>query len=564
MKFSLYVTTKGFCKRAWVGAFLAVGTLVMGPLLFLVITRLQGWNFNYVEHDPFSFHFAYLGFSWIVFLGVCLHALTGCQKISLGLPVSSRVIATWMMLATVGLVVVLQLVTNGAYRMLFFDEHWLVDYWPVLGPLLFITTLILVGHSAFWGMHAPSFTKLLFWTGSIVAMFWWFIARYYPNGFTSDVVPWRDVTLSEFVTLQLIGIAAWYQGTRAFGRVRSGTAVPSPQWEQVQTWWAGLITGAIPEKMSIPLSRRMALARLHWRDSCQRAVIVGGILLGAAVLAVNLLSTLQFDIKSPRLGSDIKELAEGFQIGTMLFSFIAAILVAVLLGEGICGQGRTEMKRFLAIAPLSDRDMNVILFWNMIKAFVFTLLMIQVALLLSYATAFFVLGSETLSANLNLRVLAEICLSYSVSTAIGFWVIAANIISVFWTGRTWFFYTMLGSFFGGILLLFGSAGFTQLVFGSYAAQWYFEVTIFLMLSISLIAGTVIAYMAAVRKQLITKTKSWLAFLLWLTLLSGFLIEKHYQPTSSHIGNYFFFTILFTLIVAPFATIPLALSWNRHR
>ncbi|HAH44759.1 MAG TPA: hypothetical protein DCM07_07835, partial [Planctomycetaceae bacterium] len=146
------MTTRNFCKRARLGALLAVGTLVLGPLISRMIMRLQGLSLEHLEQNVFDYHFAYLGVSYIFFLGVCLQALAGSEKFCLGLPVSSTSIATWMMLSMVGLVVALQLVTNGLYRVLFFDDRWLADYWPLLGPLLFMVTLILVGHAAYWSL----------------------------------------------------------------------------------------------------------------------------------------------------------------------------------------------------------------------------------------------------------------------------------------------------------------------------------------------------------------------------------------------------------------------------
>ncbi|HBL45414.1 MAG TPA: hypothetical protein DDZ90_18700, partial [Planctomycetaceae bacterium] len=193
------MTTRNFCKRARLGALLAVGTLVLGPLISRMIMRLQGLSLEHLEQNVFDYHFAYLGVSYIFFLGVCLQALAGSEKFCLGLPVSSTSIATWMMLSMVGLVVALQLVTNGLYRVLFFDDRWLADYWPLLGPLLFMVTLILVGHAAYWSLHAPSLTKFTFWSAAIVALFWWFISRYFPNGYYQKIVPWRAVTLGEFL-----------------------------------------------------------------------------------------------------------------------------------------------------------------------------------------------------------------------------------------------------------------------------------------------------------------------------------------------------------------------------
>lgn len=564
MKSAFYVTTKDFCKRARFGALLAVGTLVSGPLLFLIITRLQGLNLDYVKQDMFAYHFAYLGISWIIFLAVCLHALTGCQKICLGLPASSKTIATWLMLATVALVVLLQLVTNGAYRILFFDENWLDDYWPLLGPLLFITTLILVGHYIFWSLYAPSFTRVAFWIALIVVMFWWFISRYYPNGYRAEIVPWSKVTLWEFVTLQLVSVVAWYQGTRAFAKVRSGTAVSSPQWQQVQIWWSDLLTGTIPERQTVPLSRWSSLSRLHWRDSCQRAVVVCGTTFGIAVLAVNLLSTAQFNESGPRPNA-FMDLIESFLSVTLLFSFVGAIIAAVLVGEGINGSGRTEMKHFLAMAPLSDRGLNLPLFRNMAKAFAFTFLLIQIGLLLSYAGVMLLKGPEIFKLSLNPGMWVVMSVEFTFFTVVGFWIIAANIISIFWTGRSWFYYTMIGLFFGGIIFVFGFGGFAHRIFSSYTVQRYFEVGTVLTGCILILSGTVAAYVVACWRKLIMRVTSYVALLSWLISSAGYAIWFLNQPPP-HSSRAWMFIIsaLFALIIAPFATIPLALSWNRHR
>lgn len=563
MTSALYVTTKDFCKRARLGALLAVGTMVLGPLLFLIISRVIGSNFNFREQVP-SYHFAYLALSWIIFIAVSLHALTGCQKICVGLPVSSKSIATWMMLISVGLVVVLQLVTNGAYRLMFFNEQWFVDAWPLLGPLLFISTALFVGHSVFWSLHAPSFTRCAFWFGLIIVMLWWFISRYYPNGFKAEFVPWRTVTLSEFICMQLVSVAAWYQGTRAFAQVRSGTAFPSPQWDRVQVWWSNLITGSIPEKQLVPLSRSASLARLHWRDSCQRAVILCGTLFGFAVLVISLMNGLSADMN--QLGNPISffELTDSFLMITMLFSIVAAVIVAILLGEGVNGPGRTEMKRFLAIASLSDRDLVVTLFRNMLKTFVSTFLFIQCGLVLCFVGVLLLKGPEYFTVNLRMVDLVFYRIFWSL---VMFWVIAANMVSIWWTGRTWFYYTMIGLFFSGLFELFLFAYFAHRIFQNNTTQWYFEAGIIGAIYFLIAGGFVTSCLVACRRKLIKRVTGSIALLFWLTGSIVYATWFLYQSERLY-HNWWVSLILISslmaLSLAPFATIPLALSWNRHR
>lgn len=566
MSSALYVTTKGFCKRTWMGALLAVSTLVLAPLLFRTISRMQGLDLVYVNHDLFDYHFAYLGISWVFFLGACLQGMPGVQRIVLGLPVSSKSIASWLMFAMVGFVVLLQLVTNGLYRLLFFDQNWLNDYWPVLGPLMFLVTLILVGHYIYWSKFAPSFTRFTFWTLLLVGMFWWFLSRYYPNGFKAEIVPWSKVTLSEFLTMQVACIAAWYQGTRAFAQVRAGTAVPSPQWEQVTRWWKALLTGTVSESQIVALSRRTALARMHRRDSCQRAVIMGGLGFGIVVFVFTLSVGIDFGIKAGMLTTF--QLIRDFQMITLLFTLVAAVIVAVLLGEGLCGPGRTEMKRYLAITPLSDREFNAIFMGNMAKAFTSVILLIHLGLLLSILVMVCYFGPEKFKTDPSWNWVAMRSLEHLWFTVLGFWIIAANMISIFWTGRTWFYYTMLGLFFAGfsLLMVYFSVGIR--VDLSYSVRKYIEMGIPLILPTLFFGGALTAYVVACQKKRIRSSTAVIACLFWLVCFPAvvfwYLRQEQLSQISHPWGHILIQTSLLSLAVTPFATIPLALSWNRHR
>lgn len=564
MTTALYVTTKQFCKRAWLGALLAVGTLILGPLVFLLFTRLQGLNLDYMDHDLSGYHFAYLGLSWVCFLGVCLHAQSGCQKLCLSLPVSSRAIASWMMFTMVGLVVLLELLTSGVYRMLFFDEHWLTDYWPMLGPLLFVATLILVGHCLFWMLHAPSFTRLGVGLTVLVGMFYWFISRYYPHGFQADLVPWSRVSLSEFVTLQAACVAAWYLGTRAFAQFRSGTAFPSPAWERTARWGNALLTGAIPEQPLMPLSRSDTLAKLHWRDSCHRAVIFSGILFGCLVMGLTLSMGARLHLERGHL----LDAVQGCLMLTYTSSFIASIVVAFMLGDGLCAPGRTEMRRYLANAPLKDTELNRRLFRNLVKACAGTLAMILGMLLLSLTIISLLWGPELLQ-QLTRRVFTEG--GYFVQAFLvfaGFWLIAANVVSVLWTGRTWFINTAVGVVFGGLIFYIVAIQLLDMLFPHSRFARGIILVMFLFVYAVIMGGTFTAYVAALSQRLISKRKTVLILLLFclgLCSILGLIVwenAQYYRPAQWTF--FFIYSALLTLLLAPFATIPLALSWNRHR
>ncbi|QDT82016.1 hypothetical protein Mal35_55070 [Gimesia maris] len=559
----LFVVTKTYTKRAWLAAVLAVCLLVLGPLSLRELIYLLEGPTDSGSVNPFHFHFAFLATSWVTFIAVCLHALHGSQLMIRGLPLSSARIASGLMFSSVGIVVLLSLVTNGLYRLVFFDEHWLADYWPVLGPLLFLCTLVMVGYHCFWSMHAPGFLKVAGWGTAFGLLFFWFVARYYPNGFVRGIVPWSHVTLGEFVTLQLVSLVAWLGGVRAFANIRNGAATPSPQWEQAQLWWTALITGRIPERLSVPLSRRMTLARLHWSGSCQRAVIVGGVLFGVAVLIVNLASVVMYDSSSPEL-NHLLELSGTFQITTLVLSGIAAIGVVIMLAGSLAGTGNTEMNRFLAMTPLSDRELSATMFGNMAKTILFVVVLIQLALLLSYAGFLMIQGTEIFHSTYDLNDWLRQNLIYSSVAMIGFWILAANLLSLCWTGRQWLCNTVVG------VVIVGNIAYViieqlLLASGSYQAVQALGTIIFLVYSLVIISATIGAYLDASKRCLIQKRTRQVALYFSLTGLVLFELWMSQQPTMpDHWIGFLGLTVLLALIFAPFATIPLAISWNRHR
>ncbi|MFI4848240.1 MAG: hypothetical protein ACIAZJ_04040 [Gimesia chilikensis] len=563
MNAALVTTTRLFLKRAWAGALLAVSALVLCPLMYRLVFAESGRMF--AQEDLFGVNIMYLILSSILFLAVGYNAIQGTHKICMGLPVRSTPIATWMMLATVSLVVVLQLVTNGAYRLLFFDAHWLSEYWPLLGPLLFMVTVILVSHAIYWGLYAVSLTRIVCWTCLVCGMCWWFVARYYPEGFQARAVSWKHVTLSEFLTLLVVSVGTWYFGTREFARVRAGLATHSPHWRHLQNWYESVVTGAATSGRSETLSVSTSLSRLHWRDGCQRTVLNCGMVAGAAVWVVNLITMTGF-------GSTLHQWADGFLVIVAVFGVLAAILSAFQIGESVCVPGRKEMKAFLATAPLSDREFCHTLFRNLIRSVVTIFLLTEAGLLMTIVTLFFVKGPALLDWNL-VRVGGTL-LIYGCIYLFAFWIIAANVISLFWTGRTRFIFGVIGSILAGFALIVGVGSYLsdaysrKLVILSFSVFECFLLGVFLCVALLIWGGTAFAYLVAFQKRLIRGSTVVAALILWVTgvaiyfgvIESPLLNQRHYEQ--------FFFQLLLvalcTLSLTPIATIPLALCWNRHR
>ncbi|WP_339732864.1 hypothetical protein [uncultured Gimesia sp.] len=574
----LYVVTKTFTKRAWLGALFVIGALVLGPLAFRALMSLKELGLYGVSIQPFDYHFAFLGLSWVFFITLCGYALQGCETVVCRLPVSSIAIVSGLILLTVGTVVLLNLIINGLYRILFFDQRWLADYWPLLGPLLFLITLVLVGHSIYWSRFSLSFTYCAIWGSLLIGMFWWFLSRYFPNGFQENIVPWNHVTLSDIATMSMVSIVAWYQGTRAFSKVRSGTAVPSPEWQRTVNWWNACLAGGNADRISLPLSQPASLAQLHWRDSCRRPVMVGGLYFG--IIAI-LLSFLFFKLSYTFGGLQTpfwayKQSICGVTNALIIFS---ALVVGFLVGDGINNNGRTELKQYLSVTPLSDQRFAAILIRNLVKTVSLTYFLILLSCLLSHVATILYLAPDDRLMSLMVgerfnRFLTMQVLPFLFFSSTIFWGIIATMVSIFWTGRTWFYLAIIAAF--GVLCisfilissLIRTESITPLLYGSLLA-----------LSVFILGGTCAAYAIAFRKKLISVFPILAAVLFSLfagwfacslsgddydTLLTRIIHSNFFFREVGVISMRYFVFVLLTLIVTPFATIPLAVSWNRHR
>ncbi|QDT30354.1 hypothetical protein Enr10x_57200 [Gimesia panareensis] len=571
MTTALYVTTKQFCKRAWLGALLAVSTLVLLPLVFRALMSLKKLDGYGVSGEPFDYYFAFLGMSWIFFFAICMYALRDCEKTLFRLPVSSTRIFSGLVLLTAGAVMLLDLVTNGCYRILFFDQRWIVNDWPVLGPLLFLMTLLITCHALYWSRFSLSFTFLFVWGSLVAGLFYWFCSRYFPNGFHEASVPWRHVSFSDAVIMLGASSVAWYQGSRVFGKVRSGTAIPSRQWQQAVVWWNGLLTG----NCTTPASSQSALARLHWSDSCRRPVVFAGLYLGMLGILLSFILFLW------RAGSWNPLVAYLNSIGnvTCVLCLLAAVFAGFLLGDGINNTGRTELKNYLGGAPLSDNAFSGLLMRNLVKSVGLTYGLLLLSCLLSHAAMILYFGANGHVLTMQyweiyVSVLSTQSGPFLCFTSAVFWGISTTLVSILWTGRTWFYFALI-VIFGGLcvsFILISSFMRTESITG--LLQGYL-----LFLSACILGGTLTAFVVALKNELITRLtilgavlfclfSGWFAWSLsandYKSLFYSIYNSNFFFQETGENGLRFFVFVLLTTLVAPFATIPLAISWNRHR
>ena len=551
MSSAFVVTTRLICKRAWPQALCCVAAFVLFPYVALkVIAYAEGteWRVN-ADISEFGFLFGYYMLqSSIVFLSISVAVMTGFQKYFLRLPIPSRTIASGMMFTVVMLFLSMQLVTNGFYRLLFFDQNWLTDYWPLTGTLLFLVTLTLVGYADFWLMKAPSLTRLCASVSFIAGMLVWFVSRFYPAGFSGGVVPWTQVTLSEFGTMLVVSVGAWYLGTVAFAQIRSGTAVPSPAWDRMQQWWKTLAVGASSERETDPhLQTAIAtLKQTHWRDSCRSGVLIGFGLAGVTFIG-NLVAFFVW-AEPGEFSKPVYILPVSFL--TYLFLQSAAVVLFVKQAFSLSPWSKQQMKDYWATVPLTDRELAAALMQNILKAGMLVLLaMIPIGVGGSYLLYALIQGLGVISSDWQWLVeylLVKNVIGLVVITILSYWSIMLNFISVCWFPRRCVGLWVVVSL---IVLLIISVSVSELL--------PVLRTPMILLDACLILGVIVlAFLHAYRSALIGGKTIWRATLFCLLLCIAFW--NFSRPDLFVMSGFLGFTVL------PFATIPLAVSWNRHR
>ncbi|MEQ8853021.1 hypothetical protein [Gimesia sp.] len=551
MSSAFVMTTRLIWKRAWPLALFCVALFVLGPYVILKIQELMAAPGGCGNAGVFEFGFLfgyYMFQSSLAFLGVSVGVTTGFQKYFLRLPIPSRTIASGMMFTVVTLFLSMQLATNGFYRLLFFDQNWLSDYWPLTGTLLFLVTLTLVGYAVFWLLQAPSLTRLGASVSFIAGMLVWFVSRFYPHGFSGEVVPWVRVTPGEGATMLGVSLGAWYLGTVAFAQIRSGTALPSPAWELLKQGWKTLAVGARSERETDPQTQTAiaTLKETHWRDSCRSSVLIGFVLAGVA-FCCNLAAFFIWAKPGANLGP-LYILPVFFL--TYLFLQFAGVVLGGKQAFSLSPKAKQQMKDYWGTVPLTDRELAAALMQNILKSGMLMLLAIVViGLGASYLLYALIHGLGVISSDWQWLVeyqLVKNVIGLVVIAILSYWSIMLNFISVCWVPRRgvgWWVVLSLP------VLLFISVSVSELL-------PVLRTPVILLDACLILGGTVLAFLHAYRSALIGGKTIWRA-----TLFSLLLCVACWYFSKSDLllmSGLMIFTVL------PFATIPLAISWNRHR
>jgi hypothetical protein len=249
---------------------------------------------------------------------------------------------------------------------------------------------------------------------------------------------------------------------------------------------------------------------------------------------------------------DPKALYEGFIAGGALMS-LAGFMGGFVVGSVGRNDSDLQIAQFLATRPMTSTDMARIILKTMAKSVLLGWFLWAATFL-----ALFVL-LWALQVGFPLALPAPLGWWYFPATLLGAWTAAGILAAAVLTGRM----GVVGSlFFGTAGLSLGLLLFARWALSPRAQEQFFQ-GILVACGVLLLVVTCWAFAAARRRELVGSPTLYAAFSVWVALSAVTVFGGVVRP-APELPVYALAVGLFALAVAPLATTPLALAWNRHR
>ena len=542
-----------FARRARMKSLLAI--LACG-VAFCILRFLEGMGYGIPDttkiHCLFGLQLL-LGLTILIMAAGIERSNSGFPSRMFVLPAMTRFLVFAQMLSGMLLGVLVYLAVAGM--------AWTIlgAKWPLLGPSFFVAVFLASNMAILWFGPELSIVKappaILIWAALLV----WLGKRYGIDSMPIHPLKlWTHVTLVEFLTMALLGVGAYGIALAGVSMDRRGD---SPEFKKGTEWLEkDILVGSLGggRGFSGPTAAQI------WFEGRER-----GHLFPAANALIQLI-VLVACICGLLDGTGMAYLLVATALLPLGCPFFAGLLT------GACGsaRGSSQVDSFRAIRPMSTQALaNVMLLSGGLSVlYTWLIWLVSFALLTMYA---YVTGrSEAFFAVMS-GYPEMIGLGWMLF--MGFWVLVlswtgmASTASTAMTGKPWVFWLpSAGALAIGLAILYCHAQ------GMLAPSHYIVLieTAIWALGLWCFSGTILAFYFARRKRLVSdRTIRW-AVLSWVTLctVAGYagwqlyiaMVEKSELPLGLGLDYALVIAVagFLMLPVAPLATAPLALAWNR--
>jgi hypothetical protein len=416
--------------------------------------------------------------------------------------------------------------------------------WPLLGPPLFLAVALACTLAAIWSFEGNVLGQLIGCLATTTLMAVWFIRCYGATDIGQCNVMWYAPTAGEALTLIGISASAYALAIVGVTRARRGDV-----WDfaaPLRVWWERIRTrGSAAPFLNGPTA---ALLWNAWRESQGPAP--------ACLVAITMLMALGLWAAGYMPTGKMLEVIVAMPI--MLMLVVLPLVFGLLAGN--CGkEGKWEMKHILATRPVTDGTIAQALLRNCATALLWTWGTWFVGLAVAAGLAYLSGHREDVARTLMPAHFDRTTLILpAVFFLLASWTVSALMASLAATGRPWLWLTVLLGIFG--------LGFTFALLRGVVQPSIFErlATVWLVISGGLcLGGTIWAFVIAFHRGLISTVTVLPAAALWLVLstITVFAWPQNLASSGFWLWNGVGFLALGVL---PFASMPLAIQWNRHR
>lgn len=182
-------------------AYAAVLVAIIVPWLGWALTGFVEMSADGAMHISYSFYFSYVGIALFFFGAAAGAPIAEMPKFSRLHPVSSTMLATFFWLVPPCLIMLLNVISQLAYRIVF-DSRW-----PILTTTVCLGTFSTVIIAGGWWLTTSCWRRLAFVLLCVGLWVVWFVAHFYGDGWDAPVTDWNrfaGVDLAVIVTTLLL------------------------------------------------------------------------------------------------------------------------------------------------------------------------------------------------------------------------------------------------------------------------------------------------------------------------------------------------------------------------
>jgi len=406
--------------------------------------------------------------------------------------------------------------------------------WALWGPALFAAVTVAAIQAALWLTEKSGWiVAVLSAVGIALAL--WLKSRYGPL-FAVPTHYWTAVTPAEVTTLVVVALLAYFVAVYGVSRNRRGEP---PYSIGLIAWLEGFFS---PSPEAGRRFQSPAQAQL-WFEWCKKGWGMPGMVIMGLLMAVGIWLLAS---RSPTA------LFEGFLAGGAILS-LGCFLGGFLHGNVGANDADPQIGQFLGTRPITSVELSRIILKTMAKSVLFAWVIWIVAFGLLYAILL------ALRVNFRAALPEQVGWWYFPATLLGAWTTAGIFASIMLTGRR----GLAGLFvFATVALFCGGALFAKNLLSPQAQDYFFEAALFGG-GIAFAAYTTWAFTAARRRLLIGGPTLYFAATAWAALCT--LVGWEWRIHSAQgLALWVCVAGILALAVAPLASAPLALTWNRNR